>query len=116
MSTLGERQQAAIPPGTFEETQRSEDFQRLRHDLHRFVWPMTAAFLVWYLLYVLASAYARGFMGTKLLGNINVAYVFGLLQFVSTFGIAWWYSRFADKKLDPPAARIRARLEGGGKR
>ncbi len=36
-------------------------------------------------------------MGTKLVGNINVALVFGLLQFVSTFLIAWLYSRYADR-------------------
>jgi uncharacterized membrane protein (DUF485 family) len=72
---------------------------------------MTVAFLAWYLLYVLLSAYARGFMGTKLIGNINVALVFGLLQFVSTFVIAWLYSRYADSKIDPVADRIRAELE-----
>ena len=33
-------------------------------------------------------------MGTKVVGNINVALVFGLLQFVSTFVIAWLYSRY----------------------
>ena len=43
---------------------------------------MTVAFFLWYALYVLLSAYARGFMGTKVIGNINVALVFGLLQFV----------------------------------
>jgi uncharacterized membrane protein (DUF485 family) len=72
---------------------------------------MTAAFLGWYLLYVLLSAYARGFMGTKLIGNINVALVFGLLQFLSTFLIAWLYSRYAERNIDPVADRIRAELE-----
>ncbi|CAA9494597.1 MAG: hypothetical protein AVDCRST_MAG65-2230, partial [uncultured Solirubrobacteraceae bacterium] len=42
----------------------------------------------------------------------NVAYVFGLLQFVSTFVIAFVYSRYADKHFDPTADRIRHRLEG----
>ena len=52
-------------------------------------------------------------MGTKVVGNINVALVFGLLQFVSTFLIAWLYARYADRKLDPLADRIRAEIEGG---
>jgi uncharacterized membrane protein (DUF485 family) len=73
---------------------------------------MTAAFFLWYALYVILSAYARDFMGTKLVGNINVALVFGLLQFVSTFLIAWLYSRHADSKLDPIADRIREELTG----
>ena len=50
---------------------------------------MTVAFLLWYALYVLLSAYARDFMSTKVVGHINVALIFGLLQFVSTFLIAW---------------------------
>lgn len=95
------------------EVARSEEFAGLRKALRGFVFPMTAAFFLWYALYVLLSAYARDFMGTKLIGHINVALVFGLLQFVSTFLIAWLYSRYADRKLDPPAERLRQRVEGG---
>jgi len=96
---------------TFTEVQATEEFQELKRTLRRFVFPATAAFLAWYLLYVLMSAYARGFMDNRLFGNINVAYVFGLLQFVSTFALAYLYSRYADKHLDPTADRIRERLE-----
>jgi uncharacterized membrane protein (DUF485 family) len=71
---------------------------------------MTVAFFLWYALYVLLSAYARGFMSTKIIGNINVALVFGLLQFVTTFLIAWYYSRYADRKIDPLADKILAEL------
>jgi uncharacterized membrane protein (DUF485 family) len=73
---------------------------------------MTVAFLLWYGLYVILSAYARGFMSHKLVGNINVALVFGLLQFLTTFLIAWAYTRYADRRLDPLASRLRAELEG----
>ncbi|MFI7279199.1 DUF485 domain-containing protein [Micromonospora chersina] len=90
--------------------QRSDEFAGLRRALRGFVFPMTVAFFLWYALYVILSAYARGFMGTKLVGNINVALVFGLLQFVSTFVIAWLYSRFADRKIDPVADRLRAEV------
>ena len=95
-------------------TQRSAEFVELRRVFRRFVFPMTAVFLGWYLLYVLASGYARDFMGTQLWGNINVAYVFGLLQFVSTFLIAWLYERYMESKVDPLAARLRERLEQEG--
>jgi uncharacterized membrane protein (DUF485 family) len=96
--------------------QRSEEFSRLRKALRGFVFPMTAAFFLWYALYVLLSAYARDFMSTKLIGHINVALVFGLLQFASTFVIAWLYSRYADRRLDPTADRLKAEIEGGGVR
>ncbi|MFI7221039.1 DUF485 domain-containing protein [Micromonospora maritima] len=90
--------------------QRSEEFAGLRRALRGFIFPMTVAFFLWYALYVILSAYARGFMGTKVIGNINVALVFGLLQFVSTFAIAWLYSRFANRRIDPVADRIRAEM------
>ena len=65
--------------------------------------PATAAFLVWYLLYILMSNYAAGFMDTKVVGNINVALVFGLLQFATTFGLAYLYARYSERRLDPLA-------------
>jgi uncharacterized membrane protein (DUF485 family) len=50
-------------------------------------------------------------MGTKLFGNVNVALVFGLAQFLTTFLIAWLYSRHAAAKFDPKAAAIKSRME-----
>lgn len=92
--------------------QRSDEFIGLRKALRGFVFPMTVAFFLWYALYVILSAYARGFMGIKVAGNLNVAFVFGLLQFVSTFLIAYFYSRYADAKLDPIANKIRMEVLG----
>jgi uncharacterized membrane protein (DUF485 family) len=86
-------------------------FRELRQRYRSFVFPWTVAFLAWYLLYVLLSAYARGFMDTKLVGNLNVAFLFGLLQFVSTFGIAWLYARYAANRLDPLADELRGEVK-----
>lgn len=95
----------------YERFQSTSEFQDLRRRFRRFAFPMTAAFLGWYLLYVVMSGWARGFMGTELFGAINVALVFGLLQFVSTFAIAWLYSRHAERNLDQVADKIRAEIE-----
>jgi uncharacterized membrane protein (DUF485 family) len=92
--------------------QNSPDFVELKKRFRSFVFPMTLVFLGWYLLYVIASGWARDFMGHKLWGNINVGYVFGLLQFASTFLIAWLYERHMDNKVDPLAARMRDQLDG----
>ena len=117
MSTELEREAAGsppdIPPEKIAAVAASPEFGALRTALRSFVFPATAGFLAWYLLYVFLSAFARDFMGTKLFGNINVAFVFGILQFVSTFGIAIAYSRYAEKKVDPLADKIRADLEAG---
>jgi uncharacterized membrane protein (DUF485 family) len=95
----------------YEEVQASAEFAQLRSRLRRFVFPMSAAFLVWYLAYVLLASYARDFMAIKVLGNINVGLVIGLLQFVTTFAITTVYVRYANKHLDPAAERLRRRVE-----
>ncbi|MFF9352582.1 DUF485 domain-containing protein [Streptomyces sp. NPDC014734] len=96
---------------TFVATQESAEFGELRRTHRSFAFPLTVAFVLWYLLYVLLSNYAGGFMGAQVYGHINVAFVFGLAQFVSTFLIAWFYSRHAAAKLDPRAEAIKSRLE-----
>jgi uncharacterized membrane protein (DUF485 family) len=108
VSTTGERSTRTV----YEQVQDSPEFADLRSRLRRFVFPMSAAFLVWYLAYVLLASYARDFMAIKLLGNINVGLVIGLLQFVSTFAITTLYVNYANKHLDPAAARLRERIEG----
>ncbi|MEV6526040.1 DUF485 domain-containing protein [Longispora sp. NPDC051575] len=100
-----------MSPDKYETVQASDEFASLRKALRSFVFPMTVAFLAWYALYVLLSAYARGFMAHKVFGDVNVALVFGLLQFVSTFVIAWVYARYAGRKLDPVAEKIKAEME-----
>ncbi|MFK4225714.1 DUF485 domain-containing protein [Streptomyces sp. NPDC019890] len=104
---------SAAQPTTeqFIEVQESAEFGELRRTYRSFAFPLTVAFIAWYLLYVLLSNYAGGFMGTKLFGNINVALVFGLAQFATTFLIAWLYSRHAAAKLDPKAEAIKSRME-----
>ncbi|HEY3685829.1 MAG TPA: DUF485 domain-containing protein [Streptosporangiaceae bacterium] len=86
-------------------------FVELRASFRRFIIPATLGFLSWYLLYVMLSTYARDFMGQRLLGDINVAMLLGLLQFVTTFLIARRYARFAAARLDPISAELRAELE-----
>lgn len=93
------------------EMEQDPRFGALKKRQRSFIFPVTAAFLAWFLLYVVMSAYARDFMAKELIDHINVALVFGLLQFVSTFLIAWAYSRFARTRLDPVATELREELE-----
>lgn len=92
--------QAARHDPIYDELVESREFKELRRRYGIFVLPATALFLGWYLLYVLASNWAHDFMSTKVVGHINVALVFGLLQFVSTFVIAWQYARYMDTHVD----------------
>ena len=78
----GAHDQASRHDPIYDELHESADFVELRRRFRRFVFPATAAFLAWYLLYVVMSNWADDFMSKKVVGNINVALVFGLLQFV----------------------------------
>ena len=106
--------QAGPPAFDFTDTQRSDEFQQLRKTHRSFVFPLAVAFLVWYLLYVLLAIYAPQFMSQRVLGNINLGLILGLLQFVTTFGITAAYVSFANRKLDPRATALREKLEAAG--
>jgi len=80
------------------------------------VFPVAIAFLLWYFAYVLLAAYAKDFMATPVFGNVNVGLLLGLGQFVTTFGVTTWYVAYANRRLDPLAADLRATLEAGEKR
>ena len=95
----------------YTEIARRDDFVELRRRYTSFAFPATAAFMVWYITYVICSNWARDFMNIKVIGNINVALIFGLLQFVSTFVIAYLYSRHANKALDPLAGKLREEFD-----
>lgn len=106
------RQRRVPDAQAFVDMQASPQFQELRHRLRRFVFPMTAFFLTWYFVYVLLATYAADFMGTKVLGNINLGLILGFGQFVTTFVITALYVKFANRELDPRSAAIREELEG----
>lgn len=82
------------------------EFTQLRHRYRRFAFSATIAFIAWYALYVVLSMWAHDFMSTDVVGNINVALVFGVLQFVTTFAIAWLYATFSARELDPLARQL----------
>jgi uncharacterized membrane protein (DUF485 family) len=100
-----------LSPEEYLQAQASPEFVELKRRFRRFAFPMTFAFLAWYLLYVLLSTYANDFMATDVFGNVNIGILLGLGQFVSTFVITHLYVAHADKRTDPIADEMRNRLE-----
>jgi uncharacterized membrane protein (DUF485 family) len=98
---------------TYADVHDSDEFRNLRRNFRRFVFPTTVIFLAWYFLYVCLAAWAPDFMGTSVVGDINIGLLFGLGQFVSTFAITMLYVRWADRRLDASADRLRHAIEGG---
>lgn len=79
-----------------------------RHN--RFVWPMTVFFLIYYLALPFLAGEAPGLMGTKVFGEFTFGYLFALSQFLMAFIVAWVYSRWARRRLDPLAEEVRQHL------
>ncbi|MFG2298053.1 DUF485 domain-containing protein [Streptomyces sp. NPDC048603] len=89
------------------EVQRSPAFQDVRRRYRRFVVPATAAFLLWYVAYVVAATAAPGLMARPVFGAVNVALLAGLGQFLSTFLLTWAYARHARLRRDRAALDLR---------
>ena len=111
-SAAGAPAAAAPTAEQFLAVQQSEEFGQLRRNFRGFAIPTTIAFLVWYLVYVLLSTYAEGFMSIHLFGNLTLGILLGFSQFLMTFLITWLYIRHANKNLDPISTKIRIELEG----
>ncbi len=101
------------PPGVIDyvAVEESPPFRELKRRHRSFVWPLTVVFLVWYFAYVLLSSFATDFMATRVWGAVTIGLLLGLGQFVTTFAITMWYVWYANHRLDPASAAIRADLE-----
>ena len=111
---MTDQERAARHDPIYDRLHATPEFAELRRRYRGFVFPATVAFLAWYLLYVILSGWATDFMSTQVVGNINVALIFGLLQFVTTFGLAYVYSRYSTSKLDPLARQLDGEYRKGG--
>ena len=93
------------------ETQASPEFQALKRKFRNYAFPVAALSVAWYFLYVLLTGFARDFINQKLFGNITLAFVLGILQFVTTFVIAWAYDNHSTKHLDEASDKIARQVE-----
>ena len=95
----------------------TDEFKALLAAKVRFIAPFTIFFLVYYLSLPLLVGFAPGLMNTKVIGDINIAYLFALSQFIMTWVLAAVYLRRA-ATFDEMAKNIIARLRAtkGGTR
>lgn len=94
----------------YEQFQNRPEFRAYKRRFRRFTFPLTIAFMVWFLAYVMLAAFAHDFMAQPFMG-LSVGLWLGLGQFVTTFGITMWYVSFANTHLDPATEKLRAELE-----
>ena len=89
---------------------KDPEMVELEHRHSRFVWPATAFFLIYYMALNVLAGTSPDLMGTKLFGEFTFGYLFALSQFVMAFVVAWVYSRWAARRMDPLATDLREKL------
>jgi uncharacterized membrane protein (DUF485 family) len=85
----------------------SPEFRRLITAKRNFIIPAVIFFLVYYFALPLGNGLAPDLMNTKVIGNINLAYLFALSEFVMAWILAAVYIRRANAVFDPLAAAVR---------
>lgn len=74
----------------------SRQFQDLMATKKVFIIPAFIFFVVYYFALPVLVGYAPNFMATKVIGNVNIAYLFALSQFFVAWIIAGLYVKAAD--------------------
>jgi len=97
----------------WEGLEQTAEFRELVRRRFRFVLPATIFFLVYYFLLPLGNGLAPDFMKTKVFGQVNIAYLFALSEFVMAWVLAYFYIRLATRVFDPLAEKVRQRASRG---
>jgi uncharacterized membrane protein (DUF485 family) len=97
----------------WEGLEQTPEFRELVRRRMRFVLPATIFFLVYYFLLPLGNGLAPDLMKTRVVGEVNIAYLFALSEFVMAWVLAYLYIRKANTVFDNLAAKVRARAGKG---
>jgi uncharacterized membrane protein (DUF485 family) len=85
----------------WEAIERSPEFQELVRRRRAFVVPCTIFFLVYFMAFMVVTAYAPDFMGERVYEGLTVGYVLALTQFLMVFVLGLWYLRKSAREFDP---------------
>ena len=94
-----------ITPEEWERIQSSPEFQRLVSEKRAFILPATVFFVVYYFALPVLVGYFPALMETKVIGKINLAYLFALSQFFMAWTLMWLYIQRA-RRYDVMAGEI----------
>ena len=74
----------------------TREFKDLMAIKKTFIIPAFVFFIVYYFLLPILVGYAPQFMATKVIGVVNLAYLFALSQFFMAWTVAWLYVKAAN--------------------
>jgi uncharacterized membrane protein (DUF485 family) len=89
----------------------SRKFKELLKAKARFIVPATIFFIIYFFALPILVGYAPGLMRTRVIGSINVAYLFALSQFFMAWVIALLYVRAAARHDRMASEIINARTD-----
>jgi uncharacterized membrane protein (DUF485 family) len=114
----------AAPPESLDGASRWEgleetnEFRQLMAARRRFVIPATIFFLAYYFALPILNGVVPDLMRTRVIGSVNIAYLFALSEFIMAWVLAWLYIRRANTVFDRLAEAVRRRaasLSRGGR-
>ncbi|MCU0937808.1 MAG: DUF485 domain-containing protein [Burkholderiaceae bacterium] len=91
-------------------------FQRLHSRKTRFLLGLMIFSVAYYFLLPIGAAYFPQIFKIKVWGPLNVGIVFALSEFVVAWGIAFYYSRRANREFDAMARELIADAERIGRK
>lgn len=86
-----------LQPADWERLASTVEFRALVRQKRRFVIPATLFFIAYYFALPILVGYFPEWMSRKVLGPVNLAYLFALSQFLMAWVVAWLYVRAAER-------------------
>jgi uncharacterized membrane protein (DUF485 family) len=106
--------QAQRAAGDWEAIERDGDFRELVDAKRGFIFPATLFFIVYYFALPVLVGYFPEAMSRDVIGQINIAYLFALSQFLMAWIIMAMYVRRA-RVFDGMVSRLLAKVRGGAR-
>jgi len=92
-------------PGDWDIVASNPQFRKLMAAKVRFIVPATVFFIAYYFALPILVGYAPELMATRVIGPVNIAYLFALSQFFMAWLVAYLYVRAANR-FDRMAAEV----------
>jgi uncharacterized membrane protein (DUF485 family) len=94
--------------------EHDSDFRELVRVKRNFIIPATIFFIVYYFGFLILVGYAPSLVEVNVIGNINLAYLFAISEFIMAWVIVYLYVRRAGL-FDRLSSAILARVSKGAK-
>jgi uncharacterized membrane protein (DUF485 family) len=88
--------------------------RRLIAEKLKFLVPMTIIFMVGYIGLTALAGFAKDFMGTKVVGSVNLGFTLIAFNYLLSWVLAIVYGRIAADRFDPLAAKAASEITRRG--